>query len=463
MLTFILAAGCMVLVLLLIIGIPLVTKQNKKQSSEELPRINLSIYRDQFKELEDERARGAISQEEYDESKSELERRVLEESEPEQFVNGGSPKAGTYTAIALVLLVPLFSAALWGATQHIGDFRLDGGKFEGVADYTTGQMVRQPGEMHDMTSVLEKLRNHLRENPGDLNGWMMLGRSMLTMRNYPEAVSAFERANQVAPGNPAVMVDLADAIAMVQGQNMAGRPWELINAVLKEDPTNWKALMMAGSDFFNHGDYRKAVMYWEYLLETLPANDGMREGVRASIQEARQLGNIVGPVQNTLNLGNQGGVPESNVPLMSQMMKGGAAPMSQTPVPSQSAAAPQVKPTHFVEGTVSIDEALKAKAEGLDTLYVTARPATGGRMPIAQLRIKVLDFPVHFKLDNTMLPPMDMGGGTLDQHESLMVTARLGKGDQMMPADGNLEGSTNAPVKVGNSDVEIKLNSVFRR
>ncbi len=56
----------------------------------------------------------------------------------------------------LVLVVPFFAVAMWAATQHLGDFRLDGGINEGVVDYNTGTVVRQAGEMHDMDSALKK-------------------------------------------------------------------------------------------------------------------------------------------------------------------------------------------------------------------------------------------------------------------------------------------------------------------
>ena len=140
--------------------------------------------------------------------------------------------------------------------------------------------------------------------------------------------------------------------------------------------------------------------------------------------------------------------------MMSQMMKNGSAPMGQTPVPAQA-----MKATHFISGVVKLEE----QAAKFDTLYVTARPASGSRAPIAQLKVKVLSFPVHFKLDNTMFPPMDMGGGTLDEHESVMITARLGNSQQMMPANGDLEGQTSAPVKVGADDVTLKLTNVIAR
>ena len=62
-----------------------------------------------------------------------------------------------------------------------------------------------------------------------------------------------------------------------------------------------------------------------------------------------------------------------------------------------------------------------------------------------------------------MVPPMDMGGGTLDQHETVMVTARLGKANQTMPANGNFEGSSGQPIKVGDEDVKITLDSILAR
>lgn len=463
MTVFLIGAALMILILLVILMVPLLSKPKKSQETESLPQANLEIYRDQFKELEDDLARGAITQTEYDDSRNELERRVLEETMSEAPLDDAVGKSGVYTFIVLLLVVPLFSALLWVLTQPLGDFRLDGGKYEGVADYTSGQMVKQAGEMHDMEEALKKLKAHLQSDPSDLQGWMMLGRTTLTIRRYPEAVQAFERAYQLAPGNPAIMVDLADAIAMTQGSDLSGKPWELVQRALKADPTNWKALMMAGTDYFNRRDYRMAVMYWERLLKTLPTNDSLTDGVKASIQEARQLGNIVGPVPDTLNLGDTPKEEAKQPPLVSQIMKGGAPSMGQTPVPQQDDNQASSHVTATLAGEVTVDAALKDKIGDFNTLYITARPATGSKAPIAMTKIAVLDFPVHFSLDNTMLPPMDMGAGTLDQYKEVTITARLGKPNSPMPGSGDLQGSTTKPVAIGSSDVNIVLDKVVSR
>ncbi len=465
MMNFFLATGVMTIVLLVILMVPLLSK-DKPRKSVELTQVNLDIYRDQFKELEDEFARGAITQKEYDEGRTELERRVLEDSSPSQEVGQASPKAGVYTFIMLVLLVPLFASFLWLVTQPIGDFRLDGGKYEAIADYNTGQIVKNAGEMHDMDEAIEKLRNHLRQEPSDLQGWMMYGRTMLTMRKFSEAAQAFDHALALAPGNPMIMVDLADAVAMVQGQDLSGQPWDLIQRALKADPTNWKALMMAGTDYFNKANYRMAVMYWERLLKTLSPGDGMVGAVRASIQEARELGNIVGPVSDTLDFGRPEQEQPQQSPMMSQMMKGGAAPMGQSQVPRQEVpvqAKPDMEVTHTIEGVVDIAPELLEKMDGKNVLYVVARPAAGGRMPIVQQQIKVLDFPVHFKLDNTMLPPIDMGAGTLDKHEKVVITARLSNENSPMPRSGDIEGQTAEPVNVNSDSVSLTLTRQVSR
>ncbi len=41
--------------------------------------------------------------------------------------------------------------------------------------------------------------------------------------------------------------------------------------------------------------------------------------------------------------------------------------------------------------------------------------------------------------------------------KNVMITARLGNSQQMMPANGDLEGQTSNAVKVGADDVTLKL------
>ncbi|MEF9944661.1 MAG: c-type cytochrome biogenesis protein CcmI, partial [Burkholderiaceae bacterium] len=117
MIPFIMIATVMVVVALALIGVPLI-RGRARSAHAARPEMNLSIYRDQFTELEADRARGAISDEQYAENRAELERRVLDEGtgDRDPGVTARS-KSGLWTAIVLAGAVPIISVLLylsWG-------------------------------------------------------------------------------------------------------------------------------------------------------------------------------------------------------------------------------------------------------------------------------------------------------------------------------------------------------------
>ena len=77
-----------------------------------------------------------------------------------------------------ILFVVASSAGLYAS---IGSPGVDGGHPE-----TAG------GEMAD---AVKSLARRLEANPSDIGGWRMLGRSYMTLGNYPEAIKAYERVS----------------------------------------------------------------------------------------------------------------------------------------------------------------------------------------------------------------------------------------------------------------------------
>ena len=78
------------------------------------------------------------------------------------------------------------------------------------------------------------------------------------------------------PYDADLLADYADALAMSQGQSFAGKPMELVQLALKIDPTQWKALAMAGSEAFERKDYKAAADFWQRLQDTAPADSPIR-------------------------------------------------------------------------------------------------------------------------------------------------------------------------------------------
>lgn len=156
-------------------------------------------------------------------------------------------------AVAIVFIV----AASAGLYASIGSPDVDGGH-----PATAG------GEMAD---VVHSLAKRLESNPGDTNGWRMLGRSYMTLGNYQEAIKAYERVMELEPNPQAQsMVELGEAILAASGQTMSPRVISLFENALALEPNNPAALFWGGIGAINRGDSALAADRWERLLGTNP-------------------------------------------------------------------------------------------------------------------------------------------------------------------------------------------------
>jgi hypothetical protein len=98
-----------------------------------------------------------------------------------------------------------------------------------------------------------------------------------------------------------------------------------------------------------------------------------------------------------------------------------------------------------LEGQVSFSPELAAQARPTDTLFVIARPADGGRVPVAVFKRPLGALPIPFRLDDShsMNPaqPLSRAG-------RVVLVARVSRSGAPAPSAGDLEGSLG-PVPVG--------------
>ena len=109
------------------------------------------------------------------------------------------------------------------------------------------------------------------------------------LERYSEAARAYERATTLNANDAGLWADYAVALAMTNGQNLAGKPTEAINRALQIDPANQKTLDLAGSAAFQAGDYQKAINYWQQLLKQLPAGSEELRTISDQIAKAKEL------------------------------------------------------------------------------------------------------------------------------------------------------------------------------
>lgn len=415
MIMFSVAAAILIAAALLFIVPPLWRRRD--QHGVQRDRSNLEIYKDQLQELEADLRNGILSQEQFAQGQLELERRLLEDVTPEaaQTPVKDDRGEGRGAAITVILLVPLLAVFLYllkGTPAALSPEKIT------AAAVQEGNGPAHAVTMEQIEGMVQGLASRLESNPQDAEGWRMLGRSYVALGRYQEAIAALERAVAMIPNDPDLLADYADALAMTNGQRLAGKPMDMIKRALQLDPDHQKSLWLAGTAAYDQSDYPGAVAYWERLLKQLAPGS----------QEAQQVTNIVAEARD-LAAGKR------------------PAPVAQTTEPAASAQ---------VAGRVSLSPALQAKVAPGDTVYVFAKAPQGPPMPLATFRAQAKDLPIKFNLDDSMAPtPM----ARLSDFPSVIVGARISKSGNPMPQSGDLQGMTDV-VQVGSSGVEVKINSV---
>ena len=367
-------------------------------------RANFEIYRDQFVELENDLRSGVLGDGQFDQAKADLDRRVLEEAaRPAEGVTGG--RRGRTAPIAVGVLIPVAAVLLY----------LRFGSLEGLD--VTHHAARDASSVTaaHFQEMTEKLAARMREKPDDAEGWMMLGRAYRALERFDEAADALRKAMALNPGNADLLADLAEALALRNGRTLAGEPTKLLDRALKLDPDNDKVLALSGSAAFERKDYKAAIRHWKALLKRPKVSGELAQALSAGIAEARALST-------------------------------GKKSVAAKTAPGR------------VNGTVTLDAALRARAAPEDTVFVYARAAQGPRMPLAIVKVQVKDLPYNFSLDDSMamMPEMKLSAFT-----EVIVGARVSKSGSAKPAAGDLEGAS-AKVSPGADGVTVAINQVVR-
>ena len=142
-------------------------------------------------------------------------------------------------------------------------------------------------ELPGIDEMVASLDARLRENPDDLPGWKMLGRSYVELKDFPKAIEAYETAVEMeSSGNAQTLVDLGEVVLMADRNSLQGRAGQLFESALAIEPSNPKGLFYGGMASANNGDVETAADRWEALLATSPPAN-IEQLIRARVAEWR--------------------------------------------------------------------------------------------------------------------------------------------------------------------------------
>jgi cytochrome c-type biogenesis protein CcmH len=227
-------------------------------------------------------------------------------------------------------------------------------------------------QLANVEEMVDGLAARLVDNPEDLAGWKMLGRSYFQLGRYDQAVDAFQRAVDLESASDGqTLVDLGEAIWMQDKDQITGRAGELFENAIAASPNNPKALFYSGMVAAERGERFLAAERWEALLALSPP-ENIQAILRQRISELR----------------------------------GEEPPAERVPAPRTVTAGP------VVSAAVSLAPDAKTAIDPNSTLFIIARDPAQPGPPIAAVRRRVSELPAVVSLgdDDAMIPGRPLSG-----------------------------------------------------
>jgi cytochrome c-type biogenesis protein CcmH len=374
--------------------------------------INIAVYRDQLKEMEADRGNGLISDEQFGAAKLELEARLAQDAVEVEDVQSVR-KGGRLLGAGLAVLIPVAAIGLYSLLGNPAAFQPGGAPAAG-----------QQATSRDIQAMMQAAEDKVKANPDDVQTWGMLARAYGVLDKWPDAVRAYENLMRLKPNDADTLSHYGEAIALMNGRNLEGKPMELVRKALEIDGKNLKGLELAGIYAFQNKQYKDAVKNWQQLVDLSPPGDQYTQDIQSALNQARQLaGEGAKPA-----LDNLSGVQDQ----------------------------PAASGGKTLTGTLSLSAKLKDKVSPGDVVFLFARDAKSGGAPLAAIKLDAASLPAPFQLDDSQAM---MAGNALSTHDSVSLTARISKSGTAEPKPGDLEGSLQT-VKVGSSGIRLVIDRV---
>jgi len=356
---------------------------------------NIAIAKTRLAELKEQLSGGMLTPAQYQAQRTELELALSDDLEIAQTTNATSSQ-GRWLAYLLMVVVPLGALALYAGL----------GNYQAITPTPEmlGRTQTAAPNLDEINRMVDKLAKRMESHPNDAEGWTMLGKSYKYLQQYPKAAEAFGKAYALLGEQPEIMLSYADALAFANGEQMAGKPAQLVFKVLAQEPDNINALWYGGMAKAQAGEAAEGVKLWRKLMALLPPNS----------QAQQEVQELLGKLEATLPNGQNG----------------------QTLAPATSAAQPAAVVALTVQASLAPE--LQAAVAPSDTLFIYAQAITGGRMPLAIVRKSAADLPLTVTLtdEQAMMPNMK-----LSNFSEVKLLARLSKSGNAMAQPGDLLGT----------------------
>jgi len=238
----------------------------------------LAVFRRQLTNLDSEIAQGRLAPDEAAPVRAEITRRMLaaadQETQNSRPAVLGSAAASWRigVAVGIAALLPAAALALYSAVGTPAAVERGG---SAAAAPATDDRAKK------LTAAAEQLKARLQQEPGHVEGWVLLARTFASLERYPEARSAYNQAIALAPKEPRLHAELGELLVLAAEGNVTAEA-EAEFAKAGDDP---RARFYGAEAALQRGDREAAKATLRELLAAAPAEAPWRKVVQERLAE----------------------------------------------------------------------------------------------------------------------------------------------------------------------------------
>ena len=394
-----------------------------RENAVEAPLVQ--VFREQLADLQAQRDRGELDAAAFDLAKSELEIRLLSDVQGDDLAAASTGSAGSQSASRAVAPVAQSRgrALAWSLMVAVPLLSIAGYLFLGrplaivpeAAMQAAGSGDISPAQLNELA---EGLRARLAQEPDKAEGWAMLARVERARGQLDVALQALSKAQALAPSTE-LTLERAELVAQQQSGKFDGEPWALIRSVLRQDPKNLGALVLAGQAAMNAGQLVEAEGYWMTARQNLPPGTTDAQPLFDAINQVR-------------------------------------AAQGKPPLDASTAAASPAAPAPAgarIVVEVAVSPEAQSRHKPSDVVFVYAQ-APGSRMPLAVAKTTLGALPTQVVLDDSQAMAQGMA---LSSVPEVKVSVRISSNGQAVAQPGEWGASQSAVPTRGQSKLQLKI------
>ncbi|CAC9594933.1 Cytochrome c heme lyase subunit CcmH [Bathymodiolus heckerae thiotrophic gill symbiont] len=356
----------------------------------DLRQSNVDLGKQRKLELQSDLDKDLIDQEQFEFALDEISSTLAVELEQKN-VKTSNTKSGGLSIFLVLILLPFFSI----------------GVYQNLSTYVSTPIVASVVDSAPLSleQSVEKIKQHLQDEPNDDKAWAILGLSYFELNQDEASVNAYEKAYQINPNNPRLLIEYASTLISVNDNQFSDQSVVLIKQALKLDANAPDALYLAGMFAISMQDFELAKGLWNRALSALPEQSADRQALLGILDELRRAES--GQVSSTVTV------------------------------------------------NVVISDQILASRSAEDYLMIYVKAAKGRPMPIAIEKLKLKDFSGQVVLSdmNSVMPTK-----LLSEHDKVLVVARLSRTGGAMKQADDIQITSDVVGVSDNPIITLRLN-----